>query len=142
LDNLEKKRWLRSYRRSEGRIQRLQEELERWQARAEGLSSAASEAPARGSGEDRLQSAVDRIVEIRQKLQADLVELTDRRLRIRAAVGAVQDELLRAILELYYIDGKSWDEIAREKGYTVRRIQQLHGDALAALDLEKVKSPA
>ena len=43
----------------------------------------------------------------------------------------VEEDKLREVLELYYIDVFSWEQVAQRMGYKdVRWVQELHGRAL------------
>ena len=76
------------------------------------------------------ESAVLRIVELEERLNAEIDELTAKRQEIECAVGSVPDEVQREVLTRRYLLYQKWEVISREMGYTERRIFQIHGDAL------------
>lgn len=53
------------------------------------------------------------------------------------ALDSIADKRLQRVLELRYMDGKTWDEVAACLGYDVRWIMRLHRKALTALRLAK-----
>ena len=63
---------------------------------------------------------------------SDLCEL----LRLMAnLIAKVSDPSHRVLLELRYLGGNTWEEIALKMGYDVRWIYRLHGRALQAVEL-------
>ena len=61
--------------------------------------------------------------------------LTDERLG--AAIRAVEDDRLSEVLELYYIDGFTWDQVAERMGLDKRWVFRLHGRALMMINVPK-----
>ncbi|MDE6747344.1 MAG: hypothetical protein K2J72_12035 [Oscillospiraceae bacterium] len=76
------------------------------------------------------ENAVLRVLELEECLNAEIDELTEKRQEIERAVNAVPDEIQREVLTRRYLLFQKWEEIAREMGYTKRRIFQIHGNAL------------
>ena len=46
------------------------------------------------------------------------------------AIRAVEEPRLSEVLELYYIDGMTWDKVAQRMGLDQRWVYRLHGRAL------------
>ncbi|WMJ84551.1 hypothetical protein ACS3UN_06625 [Oscillospiraceae bacterium LTW-04] len=61
MTNIEKKAFLRRYGDNEREIKRLEEEISRWESRAEKVTASYSLAPAHGTDGDKVQVAVDNI---------------------------------------------------------------------------------
>ncbi len=61
----------------------------------------------------------------KQKEQLELV-----RAEVLHAICQVEDGMLVRLLTEYYVNGKTWEEIALEIGYSVRQITRLHNKAL------------
>lgn len=76
------------------------------------------------------ENAVLRVVELEERLNTEIDELTAKRLEIECAVNAVPDEVQREVLTRRYLLYQKWEVISREMGYTERRIFQIHGNAL------------
>lgn len=71
-------------------------------------------------------------------LQTDLARTrSDRwtlRMHIIEDISRIPDPVHREILSKHYLEGKSWELIAVEIGYTYRHTTRLHGEALQAMD--------
>ncbi|WMJ83437.1 hypothetical protein ACS3UN_10215 [Oscillospiraceae bacterium LTW-04] len=127
-----KKRFLSQFSDNERAIRRLEEEICRWESRAEKMTSSFSHAPSH-RGEDRIQSAVDEIVELRNLLYDRLVDATELRRRIAQVISNVPEQRLQLLLEYRYIDGLTWEEVATALTCDYRWTLRLHDRALALL---------
>lgn len=76
------------------------------------------------------ENAVLRIMELEERLNREIDELTEKRQEIEQAVNAVPDEVQRQILTRRYLLYQKWEVIAAEMCYSERRIFQIHGNAL------------
>lgn len=76
------------------------------------------------------ENAVLRIMELEERLNREIDELTEKRQKIEQAVNAVPDEVQREILTRRYLLYQKWEVIAEEMCYSERRIFQIHGNAL------------
>lgn len=81
------------------------------------------------------ESAVLLVMELEERLTKEIDELTEKRREIELAVGAVPDEVQREVLTRRYLLYQKWEVIAREMGYTKRRIFQIQGNALKNISL-------
>ena len=85
----------------------------------------------RGSGSaDGRMDVVARIVDAERKLDEKIDRMIALREEIQALIGRVQDERMRVLLELRYLNGRTWEEVAEEMNYTTRNIYNLHSAAL------------
>ena len=135
MTNQEKKAFLHQYGDNEREIRRLEEELDRWESRAEKVTASYSLAPAHGSDDDKVQVAVDNITEVKAMLYDRLTDATELRRIIQAAIDAVGDGRLRNLLAYRYIDGMTFEQIAVEMEVTYVHACRLHGNALNLLDV-------
>ncbi|MEA5136458.1 MAG: hypothetical protein VB035_10030 [Candidatus Fimivivens sp.] len=136
MTNSEKKAYLRQYGDNEREIKRLEEELARWVSRAEKITTSYSLAPAHGESGDKIQVAVENITEVKSMLYDRLIDASELRQNIQAAIGSVQDGRLRNLLEYRYIDALGWDDVAQKMGYDRRWVTSLHGAALNVIGLQ------
>lgn len=81
------------------------------------------------------ESAVLRVMELEERLNREIDELTAMRQEIELTVNAVPDEVQREILTRRYLLYQKWEVIAAEMGYSERHIRRLHGDALRNMSL-------
>lgn len=50
--------------------------------------------------------------------------------RAKRLIALAHDDVQRDVLTMYYIQGMSWHEVARQKKISVRHVHRLHGYAL------------
>ena len=129
------KEFLRRARDVDRRVDEAQERVDRLRAKLEaGRLSRVTGMP-RGGGADWTETA-DRLIELERVVNQRTRELVRWKLGAIDAIRAVEEPRLAEVLELYYIDGLTWEQVAQRMGYEVRQIYRLHGVAL-----RKVKVP-
>ena len=134
--NCEKKAFLRRYSDNEREIKRLEEEITRWESRAEKITASYSLAPAHGNEGDKVQVAVDNIAEVKAMLYDRLTDATELRRSIQAAIDTVEDGRLRNLLAYRYIDGQRWEEVAVNMGVSWQHIHRMHADSLHVIECD------
>lgn len=136
MTNGEKKAVLSQYRAIERRINRLKGEKAAWADKAMAATSSFSDTPRGGRGGDKIQGAVEKIMEIEEKLDREIDAQVDLRNRIEAAVERLESEKLRDIVRYKYIDGFKFEKIAATMHLDPRWVRRLHNRALNILTLE------
>lgn len=127
--------YLKRYRRIIQRIDRKYQEIQQWHDRAGLKAMQYSDMPRGGNGDNPIESAIENIVAAEQAIVGEIKELTELRKRIESAIENVEDETLRLLLELRYIDGKVFEQIAIDMSYSYMQITRLHGKALEAIKM-------
>ena len=124
------KEFLRRARTIDRRVDELTERVERIRSRLEsGRMSSVTGMP-RGGAKDWTETA-NLLLELERRLNSRTRELVRLKLAAIDAIDAVEEDRLREVLELYYIDGFTWEQVAQRMGYKdVRWVQELHGRAL------------
>lgn len=136
MNSQEKKAWLRQCAALDRDIDRLILERSRWMARATRMVPTLSDMP-RGGGERRSsEDIILRIAEIENEIDRKIDALLDQRAAVVEAITAVGDRQLREVLELRYLDGATFEEIAEEMGLSVRHVLRLHGAALEKIPVD------
>lgn len=116
MNSQEKKAWLRQCAALDCDIDRLILERSRWMARATRMVPTLSDMP-RGGGERRSsEDIILRIAEIENEIDRKIDALLDQRAAVVEAITAVGDRQLREVLELRYLDGATFEEIAERDG--------------------------
>ena len=130
------KEYLRAVRTIDRRIDETLERLERMRARLEaGRQSNLSGMP-RGGAVDWTATA-DKVIELEQAYNERLRDMCRMKREAQAAIDRVEDARYRELLELYYIDRYTWEQVATTMGYDVRHITRLHGEALRDFEIPK-----
>lgn len=132
-ENREKVLWLSRYQRLGKRVDKKCEELSQWRSRAEKVTSSFSDRPKGGEEGNRLEETVERIIAIEEELNREIDEMVDVRREIQAAISSLEDCTLEALMEMRYLGGKSWEEIAVAMGYSWRWTMNLHKKALSSI---------
>ena len=83
----------------------------------------------RGGSEDWTATA-DKLIELERRVNARIRELVRLKHAAMDAIDQVDDMRLREVLELYYLDGFTWEQVARTMGLDLRWVFRLHGKAL------------
>ena len=123
------KEFLRRARSVDRRVDEASERVERLRERLEaGRMSRLTGMPRGGSG-DWTQTA-DRLIELEQAVNRRTRELVRWKLAAIDAIRAVEEPRLAEVLELYYIDGFTWEQVAQRMGLDLRWVYRLHGKAL------------
>lgn len=133
------KEFLRQARTIDRRIDEATERVERLRARLEAGRMSSLTGMPRGGAKDWTETA-DRLIELEKRVNARTRELVRWKLMAMDAIDRVDEARLREVLELYYIDGYSWEQVARRMQLDVRWVYRLHGKALLRVKVpEEVK---
>ena len=141
------KEYLLQVRRLDATIQRLDQELKRAKAELIALRSSWPDGQPHGSGgtSDPVGEKASQLADTITQIEHDQLMTRARLWKIRAeiveTVGEVLDPFLQEILYSYYVDGKTFEQVAVDTGYSYRHVTRKHGEALVSLSriLEKKK---
>lgn len=123
------KEFLRRARSVDRRVDEATERVERIRAKLEaGRMSSVTGMP-RGGSSDWTQTA-DRLIELEQRVNAQVRDMVRWKLAAIDAIRSVGEPRLAEVLELYYIDGLTWEQVAQRMGLDQRWVYRLHGKAL------------
>lgn len=123
------KEFLRRARTVDRRVDEAQERVERLRARLEAGRMSSITGMPRGGAQDWTETA-DRLIELERRVNARTRELVRWKLMAMDAIDRVEEANLREVLELYYIDGFTWEQVAKRMQLDVRWVYRLHGRAL------------
>lgn len=87
---------------------------------------------------DRLAEIIAKAVELHEQIVNDQIRLFELQSEIEGVINKVPKSRLKLLLQYRYIDLKKWDEIAYKMYFSVRRLTQLHKNALD--EVEKILS--
>ena len=139
MTNQEKIAYLRKYREYGAEIERLEEEIARWRARAEKTTTTVKDVPVQCSGgRDRLQDSVIEIDRIVIALAEAQRKLARTRISIERAISTVAEDRLQMLLRYRYIDGMTWERISINLHYDIdgKNVYKMHGKAISLLHLD------
>lgn len=136
MTNQEKKQYLNRYQVINKQIDQKCAELAEWRSKATKITPTMSDMPKGNGSENRLESAVEKIMEIEEGINFDIDRLVRIQKEIEQAIRSLDDPTLQLVLQHRYINGEKWERIAVDLGYNYRWTLRLHGKALNKLAIE------
>ena len=85
---------------------------------------------------DRLQADIRRIDEDIKVRTAERDEAFLTLSAVKEAIHRVKDPLRRELLERYYLQGQTWEQVAEKMHYSPARIYELRRQAIDEIDLD------
>ena len=123
------KEFLRTVRNIDRRVDEATERVERLRARLEAGRMSRITGMPRGGSSDWTVTA-DRLIALEAAVNRRVRDLCRLKRQGMEAIDAVEDARLREVLELYYLDGFTWEQVAERMELDVRWVYRLHGRAL------------
>ena len=130
-----KKRYLKRYRKNEACIQRLKNKLVVTTQRIEGLKSPSLSGMPRGGVPVTIDDLLSDKMDLEDRIKRLKAKSRGLKLAVCEEIDSLEDSRYCEILEAYFIDGLSFDEIADELGYTERHVIKLYSEAITKLSL-------
>lgn len=125
------KRVLQSFRQLDKRIGEKEERLQRLVESATRATPSLEAERVSGTGDQsRLETAMIRKVDLERQLDASIDELNRRRHEIQSAIDAMEDAREARLLEMRYIDGRSWASVMARMEIAERTSFLIHESAL------------
>ena len=97
-------------------------------------SSLGREAVSGSADVHKLDGTIAKIVDMEREINEEIDRLVDAKRESMAVIRQVKHPDQQLVLELRYLDFKSWPAIAEEMGLSPRWVQTLHERALAAVE--------
>lgn len=130
MTSQEKKKYLLRYRYFVQEVERLSDERAQVLARAQKITPTLSDMPKSQSGANRLELAVERIVENADKLEEKIKEMVQAKEEIEQVIDSLEDDTLRQLMKYRYINGMTLDKISFKIHYSYIHTCRLHRIAL------------
>lgn len=127
------KEFLISIRKQERYLQTLERELDRLNYEVYHLKGIQMGDKVQGNHIPDLAEIVERLEAYKTKVNDEWDSLLENRVRARALISNLTDEIQRCILNRRYIQVQSWETIAEEMHISEPQLFKLHGTALAIL---------
>lgn len=131
MTNKEKKQYLNRYVQAKNRYNAISEEMLRIRSEACRVSPVLSEMPNGGNQTGtKIERAIEQLDACANDLEKEALEMRQLMQEVKAAINTIPDETLKQLLELRYINGYTWEQIAVKMYYSYVHICRLHGLAL------------
>ena len=135
MENSSAKEYLSRAFRIDQRINSKLEQVQSLRALAEKASAILTGTPSgKGNEPHRMEDTIAKIVDLEALVDNDMRQLVDTKHEIITMIKCVEPIELQTLLELRYLNFKSWEEIAVLMHYRLRNIFVLHGKALGEID--------
>ena len=77
-----------------------------------------------------MENAVIKLIDLEHEINDDIDRLVDLKRELSAFISEIENHAYKMVLELRYLSGNKWEEVADVMGYDLRWIYRLHGKAL------------
>lgn len=118
------------------RINSKLEQLETLRALAMKVTANLTEEKVSGGNNTKshMENTVVKIIDLENEINEDIDRLVDIKADIMETINQVDDPIKQIILEMRYINGKTWEDVARELRFDRRWVLRLHGGALKEIE--------
>lgn len=121
------KQWLNRARRIDREIRTLEEVITSTRERLESVTQSYS---GDGAQSTKDPHKFDRLVELESLVNEKINEQIQIKTEILEAISQIRDRRQRIVLTEYYLNMKTWEQVAVEINYSWRQVMNIHGRAL------------
>ncbi len=134
------KEYLSQFLRLDRTIHNKLEQLEAWKSLSMKVTAHVRQDSVSGGATrtSPMADAIVRMVDLETEINADIDRLVDLRQDILQAIRQLPCGNAQLVLEMRYITGKSWEEIAAVLGYDRSWVFRVHGRSLK--EIEEIRS--
>jgi len=116
-------------------------QVEALRALAEKVTATLSDTPPDpGRNPQSMETTLCKLVDLEREINADIDALVELKRECVALIKEIPNLEHQTLLEMRYLRFKTWGQIAKELGYSIRSVYRLHDAALKNLDFLKVGS--
>lgn len=126
-------------RHMDGEIVRKKDRLRKLRARLTDGTAMLTGMPGGGGGENKTTERLTELVAMADEIEQSVAALAGAQRRLLEEIRKVESADLCGVLELRYIDGLRWTQIARKMGYSVDNVYKIHGKALTRFEAVSMK---
>ena len=130
MQDIGAKEYLKSIRTLDMAIKVKEEELYRLKLNIASLSPQTTGERVMNSSNSDMMSTVDKIVDMQAVINAEIDRLVDLKEEARTKINQLKDTRYVSLLTDYYINCKTWEQVAEDMEYDLRWVYRLHGRAL------------
>ena len=85
-----------------------------------------------------MEDATVKLIDLCHEINDDIDELITLKAEILEIISKVDDPVSQLLLQMRYIEGKTWEEVAYDLDYNSRTVFKIHGRALK--EIEKIQN--
>ena len=132
-----KKRSLKRYKKNLACIRRLEEKLALLDVRIKSVKSPSLSGMPRGGVPVTMEDLIADKMELEERIKRLNRKKSSLKSQILEEIDSLEDPRYCEILEAFFIDCLSLDDIADKEGYTVRHVYRLYSEAVTQLALNR-----
>lgn len=102
---------------------------------AESTTRVLGDMPQGGHEPERMAKTIETIVDFERELADEAAQMVAAQKKARDIIFSLGRQEWRCVLELYYLNGYRWSEVAEAMNYSVDNIYKLREGAMKALEL-------
>jgi len=125
------KQWLNRARRIDREIRTLEEVITSTRERLESVTQSYSGDGAQSSKDPH---KFDRLVELESLVNEKINEQIQIKTEILEAISQIRDRRQRMVLMEYYVNMKTWEQVAVDIGHSYQHTHRIHGYALRSIE--------
>lgn len=125
------KEYLKEARRLKVAINGKTERMMQLRSIAESVTIQLSDMPHGGGEPQRMAKTVETIADFSREIATETIPLVEMQRDIQKTINQIERQDYRTVLELYYLNGYRWEDVAAGMNYSERQTYRIHGDALA-----------
>lgn len=114
------------------------EEVDKLRTLATNITVTYSDEPHGSGTSDKVGNTVVKIADLQNEINDLIDELVEIKAESSKIINQIKDLRLRTVLIKYYVQNKTFEQVAVEMGKSYQWICELHGRAL--LEIEKIKN--
>lgn len=116
------------------------EQLETLKSLAMKVTSSFAEEKVSGGNTEKskMESTIVKVIDLENEIGGDFERLVDLKKEIQDAINRVDNINCQLLLEMRYLNGKNWEEIALALGYDRSTVFRIHGKAIK--EIKKIKN--
>ncbi|MGF7185291.1 DNA-directed RNA polymerase specialized sigma subunit [Desulfitispora alkaliphila] len=77
-----------------------------------------------------MENTVVKLMELEHEIDKDIVRLVDLKRKIMKVINRIESDEYRLVLEMRYLNFKTWEDISEKLNYSYRQVHRIHGEAL------------
>ncbi|QNO13348.1 DUF1492 domain-containing protein [Alkalicella caledoniensis] len=85
----------------------------------------------------RMENTIVKVIDLEHEINADIDRLVELKKDIQETINKIDDLNYQLLLEMRYLCGKNWEEIALAMGYDRSTVFRIHGKAIK--EVKKIK---
>lgn len=128
------KEFLRQYINAKKRFKSISDEMIEIRSAATRITPVISDMPSGSHVNDKIALSIERLDKCYDMLAKEAKRMHEAMESVRKAIDLVEDEKYRHLLEMRYINGYKWEQIAILMHHDYRYVLKLHGWALQKVD--------